>query len=142
VLPLARRFLATQLGGAVPELEVALAEALLLHPWTFNVRELQKVVAELAIRGAGAATLELRLVEARLERERAAAGRSDLRSSLPPAPSEAEISDDAPPGEAAIREAYGAHEGNVSGMSRALGRSRRQVRRYLARLGLKEPADP
>jgi DNA-binding NtrC family response regulator len=148
VLDLLRR----ELGPAAPPLDPELAEALLVHAWPFNVRELFKVAAELRIRGTGAATLDLSMVESRLRipfRE-VPVGESDdgddlaARTVRPRAAPDDETDRDEgaaaaklpPPSREQIETALAAHGRNVSALSRALGRSRRQIRRYLAQLGI------
>jgi transcriptional regulator with GAF, ATPase, and Fis domain len=59
------------LGAPTARLTPALAEALLLHAWPFNVRELLALASQLRIRGGGAAgplDLDLELVADRLGR--------------------------------------------------------------------------
>lgn len=53
-------------AGPLPPLSSALVEALLLHPWKYNVRELFAMAAELRLRGAGAAQWDLDLLPGRL----------------------------------------------------------------------------
>ncbi|MBW2529020.1 MAG: sigma 54-interacting transcriptional regulator, partial [Deltaproteobacteria bacterium] len=55
------------LGEDAPPLEADLVDALLLHTWPFNARELVKLAKELQIRGAGAERLELDMVRHRLD---------------------------------------------------------------------------
>ncbi len=129
VLPLLRVFLRDG-----PPLAPDLAEALLVHPFPFNVRELSKLAEELALRGAGAERLELEMIESRL----ALPGRDDdapppprasASASAPPAPRDAPTRDE-------LEALLATHGRNVSALARATGRSRRQVRRYLEQHGI------
>lgn len=124
-----------------PRLSPDLIEALLLHPWPGNVRELLKVATELRIKGAAADRLELELVGDRLKSPEAAleaapgpvkAGRAE--ASPPPA--------DAPRGAGPVPDRdlliglLRQHRGNVADVARAVGRSRKQVYRWLLQHGL------
>jgi len=111
--------LAAQLDDGA-RIEPALAEALLLHPWPHNVRELVKVAKELRIRGKGQPLLELVLVEERLTRPEPEAQPSARPSSAPE-----EVTEDH------FREVCAKHGGNVSRIAKELGRSRRQIYRYV-----------
>ena len=116
VLPIVRAVL----GADAPPISADLAERLVLHAWRFNVRELVKVAKELEVRGAHLPELTLALVEAR----------------LPPPPPPAPSADEEPPDRERFLALARAHRGNVSGLSRALGRSRRQVYRYAEGFGV------
>ncbi|UJR86273.1 sigma 54-interacting transcriptional regulator [Sandaracinus amylolyticus] len=124
VLPILRH----ALGADAPPLAPSLVEALLTHDWRFHVRELLTVATELRVRGAGATSLELDLVAARLDAPHAATPSvgpaSGVRSKLG-APSREDV-------ERVWREA----DGNVSEVARRMRRSRRQVRRYLEQYGI------
>ncbi len=124
VLPL----LCEAIGRDASALDPELVEALLLHPWPFNVRELLKVAKELAIRGAGAARLERALIEARLSRPDPA----PAAPSEPPAPP----SERSPPTREELERWLTEHRGNLSRVSRESGWSRRQLARLLAEHGL------
>ena len=124
-----------------PPLTPELVEALLLHPWPFNVRELFTVARQLEIEGEGREVLDLDLVAERLEREpssdepRAGTTEPPSQDELPPVPDRATLVD-------LLR----THGGNISALGRVLGRSRRQVYRYLDDHGLdphdfRDPAD-
>src|SRR5690349_24024269 len=68
----------SDLDGRALRIAPDLAEALVLHPWPYNVRELFKVAAELRIRGASMPVLELRLVERSEEHTSELQSRRDL----------------------------------------------------------------
>ena len=160
VLPL----LVSALGPAsAAALDPELVDALLLHGWPFNVRELLKIATELRVRGAGLPRLELSLVAARLGPTRVTSDVSTLaigglsaplpvpspsapppeiprtslasRPPVPPKPRE-----EAPTPEV-LRALVDEHAGNISRIARALGRSRRQVHRYLEAAGLRGSDD-
>lgn len=124
VLPLLESFLGPDAPAPSPDL----AEALLLHPFRFNVRELKELATQLRIDGAGMSELPLSLVQRRLEPPMStAASRVTARmptvsakDSQQPAPTREQV-------DALMRE----HRANISQVARALGRSRRQVYRYL-----------
>jgi DNA-binding NtrC family response regulator len=128
VLPLLERFL--EAGAPPPSPD--LAEALLLHPFRFNVRELKELATQLRIDGAELSELPLSLIQRRLEPSTSSAS-ARVTARLPTVPSQ-----EAPPKEtlpAPTRELLDAlmreHRANISQVARALGRSRRQVYRYL-----------
>jgi DNA-binding NtrC family response regulator len=121
------------LGTGAPRPSFDLVEALLLHPFRFNVRELKEIATQLRIDGAGLPELPLSLVLRRLGHDATPSGTQPLErhsSILPPKPKEAppsrEIVD-------ALLHEYGA---NISQVAKALGRSRRQVYRYIEEWGL------
>lgn len=129
VLPLFR-----EAAGKV--LEPDLAEALLLHPWPFNVRELEKVAAEAAVRGADAPELLLEHLQGRLAlpEGRAEGAPEGGAAAEPP------VASGGPPDRETLTEALEATGGSVAEAARRLGRSRRQLYRDLARLEV-DPAD-
>lgn len=104
-----------------------LAEALVLHDWPWNVREVQRVAAELEVRGAGLDRWDLPLVAGRLQRP-VDAGPPDEAGATRVTPSREVL-------EALLRK----HDGVVSRVARELGRSSKQVYRWMERQGL-DPA--
>jgi len=128
VLPL----LMSALGEGAPPLDPDLVEALLLHRFRFNVRELKEMATQLRIDGAGAPRLTRAMVAPRLETERGDV--TEERAIRPkekvkrPVPTEEEL-----------RALVDKCDGNVSQMARELGRSRRQVYRYLDRYAIAIP---
>jgi DNA-binding NtrC family response regulator len=118
----------------------ALARALLLDPWPFNVRELLAVAQTARIRAAGP-LLELSLVEDRLRMRGAASDRANDREPAPPPLPAGRSAEPAPPPDrstlvALLRE----HGGVVADIARAVGRSRKQVYRWLKQHDL-DPTD-
>jgi DNA-binding NtrC family response regulator len=111
------------LGDDVPPLTADLVEALLLHPWPYNVRELFKIGVELRVRGRTASELDIGLVAERLTRpaaEPAASGPEE-----PPVPTRDELV-------ALLR----THDGRIADVARAVGRSRKQVYRWIDSHGI------
>ena len=108
------------LGGKSPlRLPVSLAEALLLHDWPFNIRELVKLASELAI------TNDLAAIETRLRRPPTNPG---VR---PPAESDG----NAPPREQLV-ELLRSHQGNVAAVARTLKCLRKYVYRWIEQYSL------
>jgi DNA-binding NtrC family response regulator len=127
LLPLLARFL----GEEAPPLAPDLVEALLLHPFRFNVRELKELATQLRIDGAGRTELSLALVERRLGQTGVPAPAALERPAPPPVrPREP------PPSREVVEALLREHGGNISQVARALGRSRRQVYRYLESWGV------
>ncbi|WP_437742213.1 sigma 54-interacting transcriptional regulator [Sorangium sp. So ce1504] len=132
------------LGRPRPRVSSALAEALLLHPWPFNVREVFALAAQLRIRGGEAGVLDLELVADRLGPPSGAAPASprtttsDAHPSSAPAPSSEEDASNAaderepPPDRAQLEELLRAHRGVVADIARATRRSRKQIYRWIA----------
>ncbi|MCB9592585.1 MAG: sigma 54-interacting transcriptional regulator [Sandaracinaceae bacterium] len=125
VLPLLRH----TLPEGSPPLSPDLVEALLLHRFRFNVRELKEIVTQLAIDGAGAPKLTRQMIAHRLEHHTA---------SEPPPPRAAPASEDKRPipSRDELSALVDKHGGNVSRIARELRRSRRQIYRYLERYGI------
>ncbi len=119
VLPLLSRSLEAPLS---PEL----VEQLLLYGWPYNVRDLEKLSAELAVRGQDHERLEPELL----------AGRLQLTPTPPQAPTPAPGPQERETIEAALRDSGG----QITAAAAALGRSRRQLYRDLERLGI-DPGD-
>jgi DNA-binding NtrC family response regulator len=122
-----------------PRLTPDLVEALLLHHWPYNVRELLKVARELKVKGQGLRELGVELIAERMamqERLRARGPEPEPRPA-PPAPSlsapgpESQI-----PTRDELRELLRKHGGNISAMARERGKSRTQVHRWLEARGL------
>ena len=110
-----------------------LVEALLLHGYRFNVRELKEIVTQLAIDAVGLAVLPLSAVKMRLER--------NSPSAPPPAPLASPVASAPkpkvpPPTKEELERLMVAHRHNISRVARALGRSRRQIYRYLEQYGI------
>src|SRR4029079_7699014 len=114
-----------------------------LHPFRFNVRELKEITTQLRIDGADHKELPLTLVRHRLERPFGGAQDRPAQEALPapamsedPEPSEIRNSKLPAPTREEVEALLKTHDGNISQIARALGRSRRQVYRYLEQWGL------
>jgi DNA-binding NtrC family response regulator len=131
------------LGNHHTRLTPRLAEALLLHDWPFNVREVFSVAQQLQIRAAGAKALDLPLVEDRiktstapgqLERPQPAPSAS---TTLPACTAEAGVGDgdeerDPVPSRVDLEAMLEAHHGVVAAVARMTRRSRKQVYRWIS----------
>jgi transcriptional regulator with PAS, ATPase and Fis domain len=113
-------------SGPQPRLTAALAEALLLYPWPYNVREVLKIAAQLRLVGPG--EMDLDEVAERLLRK------------VADAPREGEAGDEGEeeaaergriPGREELEALLRAHRGVIRQVALATGRSRRQVARWL-----------
>ena len=125
------------LGAPTPRLTPALAEALLLHAWPFNVRELLALASQIRIRaglvaGGAKALLDVDLVADRLARPGKVSA-SSVDAPMEPGDDRAEAGDkDPPPDRAALEALLVAHRGVVADVARAMRRSRKQVYRWIA----------
>jgi transcriptional regulator of acetoin/glycerol metabolism len=103
--------------------------ALLLHAWPYNVREVEKLAAQLRLLAGAGGLLDLDPVAERLPAEPPAdpAAEADEEPYAPPQPPR-------PPAPTAeeLVELLRRTRGNVSALARLMGRSRRQVDRWLA----------
>lgn len=127
--------------GEGPPIQPALAEALLLYDWPWNVRELSKVATELRIRGAKLPQLTLDLVESRLRAEpellpTAQRPNEPVQPSSSPSPTAKPPTELTPLGRDELLAALKAHGGRIAQVARALGRSRQQIYRLLEQHGL------
>jgi DNA-binding NtrC family response regulator len=118
-------FIARTLARTAPDavLEVEAARRLLTADWPLNVRQLEHVVAAAALRAGGRAIAP-----------------DDLEG-IPAAPPAPQLNP-APwsPEDAALRarlvSTLAAHGGNISAVARELGRDRKQIHRWIARLAI------
>lgn len=133
----------------VPKVKLSpeLVEALLLHPWPFNVRELGQIATLLRTAVPGATELDLPLVAERLAAN-ARVGTAPARPAPPhhaqKTPAEPDPLDDLdgspkPPAPPLTREELEGllreHKGNVSKVAQAAQRSRRQIDRWMEQYG-------
>ncbi len=116
--------------GEGPPLQPALAEALLLYAWPWNVRELGKVATELRLRGAKLPQLSLDLVADRLQAEPSPERPLPRTAERLPSPEPAVIRRED------LQAALLAHGGRIAHVARALGKSRQQIYRLLQQHGL------
>jgi DNA-binding NtrC family response regulator len=140
ILPL----VAHALGEPAPRLTPRLVAALLCHPWSLNIRDLLKVASQLRIMTPSGEPLDLPAVTERLE-----AGllhpRSDAEDATArPALKERHASRNEPepvrrspaPSREELEALLVRHRGSISSVARAAGRSRRQIDRWMASMGL------
>jgi DNA-binding NtrC family response regulator len=132
------------LGSHARRLTARLAEALLLHAWPFNVREVYSVAQQLKIRAARAEPFDLSLVADWFERG-AAPDLARRKSSPPPSSPGATACDDADrdnddggpvPDRFGLEALLQAHHGVVADVARMVRRSRKQVYRWIASHGI------
>jgi DNA-binding NtrC family response regulator len=131
VHPLARAFLAECLPEALqPVFDAGLVEALLLHPWTFNVRELRSLVRRVAALHPGVSSWNARLLPPEVQQSFRNRGSDSPRfAARPPSPGE--------PSEAGLRALLVRHRGNIRTLANELGKDRTQIYRWLHRYGLR-----
>lgn len=134
ILPLLRSTLAPAV-----RLSVRLAEALLLHPWPLNVRELLKLGEYLRTRFPTAEVLDLEHAQGRLQLTApvAAAQPTGVAATRPVAEAPARAPAFAgEPADERLVHLLTEHHGNLARVAAAIGRSPRQVRRRMEELGL------
>jgi transcriptional regulator with GAF, ATPase, and Fis domain len=130
ILPLAKLFL----RGNASKFSADAAEALLLHRWPYNVRELEQVIASAMVRGAADARTERTIRAEHLPLPLA----TPLRGRRPAVTREladdkrrlAMIDREATPGADDLRFVLAHFEGNVSEVARFFGRTRKQIYRW------------
>jgi DNA-binding NtrC family response regulator len=131
VLPLLEHFLRVE--GMRARIGTDAAEALVVHDWPMNVRELEQVARAVAIRATDG--------KARLrhlpEHIRARVARGDGSAAKPAAaPLEARIDATARPDAAALTEVLTHFGGNIAKVSEFFGRDRKQVYRWIRSHGI------
>jgi transcriptional regulator with PAS, ATPase and Fis domain len=132
IAPLFQAFLREHAGGRPPELDAKLVEALTLHAWPQNVRELLGLARRLLlIHGHEPVLKRSHLPEALLERVGKAAEPGPPSGARPPEASVRRKVDDADDF-AALVEALRAHGGSVAKAAAALSVSRARAYRLLA----------
>jgi DNA-binding NtrC family response regulator len=135
ILPLLRKFL-----GSTQEIGPELAWRLVLHPWPFNLRELQKVAMELGVKGGTTQVLELALVERRLRAFGGTAMQrvgsdSTVESGTNPVGyvNPVRPARSGPPTRQELEFALREHDGVVAEVARAMGRPGKQIYRWLTK---------
>jgi len=117
--------LETRLGEHAP-LTADLIDALVHYHWPYNAREVERVATELSVRGKGLAELDIDLIEDRL-----------LAAASTPEPTATpETTTQAPPTQLELEALLKKHAGRVSSLAREVGRSTKQVYRWLSKHGL------
>lgn len=132
------------LGEPRPGLTPRLVAALLCHPWPFNIRDLLKVASQLRLMTPSGEAFDLPAVT-----ERLAAGAILPRSALEEANAHSEppeqnsrrrepepIRRSRTPSKEELDALLTLHRGSISSVARAVGRSRRQIDRWMASMGL------
>jgi len=112
----------TRLDPPGKELSHALAEALLVSSWPYNVGELLAVARELSILGRNEERLEVGPFLEHISGRRVAAAHSIGTADT-----------DGPPDRAELERLLREHHGVVAMVAKALGRSRHQVYRWIVR---------
>jgi transcriptional regulator with PAS, ATPase and Fis domain len=119
----------------LPAMSHALAEALLIHPWPFNVREVLAVAREMRA-SAGDEPLGIEVFRARFDARSGASAPVASAGAAAAAGARRTRSAAAPPDAAGLAALLERNGGNVANVARELGRSRRQVYRWLAKYQL------
>jgi len=122
ILPLFRRFT----NGPF---DADFAEALLLHTWPMNVRELRKLAERLPVMHPNVTTYEVEMLDAELQRR-------VLERTPPDAQPQDGIATTGPPTKETLIALLAACGGNVSLVGERVGRSRKQVYRWMETLGI------
>jgi transcriptional regulator with GAF, ATPase, and Fis domain len=133
ILALGERWL--RKAGASAGFTADAAEALLLHPWRYNVRELEQVLTAASLRAAGAplrrehlpSELGARLLHRVFKDAKAAEG---------PAPIEVQVPRDRAPTREELCRILEHTGGNMAEVADYFGKDRRQVYRWAERLGV------
>jgi transcriptional regulator with GAF, ATPase, and Fis domain len=126
------------LGDEPLSLTPALVEALLLHSWPYNVREVYKLAVQLR---TFPTTQDQDKLAAQLQRQVGPSPRSEApppatTTTPPPVAAPPSRKPPAPPSPTELASELGRHHGNVSAVAQALGVSRRQLHRWLKQHGL------
>jgi transcriptional regulator with PAS, ATPase and Fis domain len=119
--------------GGPPVMTHALAEALLLHSWPFNVREALAVAREMLASSVAGESLGVEPFHARLAMSQSSTPISAKREG---AKTKARTVPAAPPDAATLAALLQQKAGNVADVARELGRSRRQVYRWIQKYHL------
>ncbi len=133
VLPLAQHFLrAADREGVIG---VDAAEALVVHRWRFNVRELEQVVHAAALKMPEGAALDLDVLSAELCAPLLARrGPPSAAGAALPLP--LRVRRDAVPSGPDLEEVLRHFDGNVAQVAEYFGKDRRQIYRWAERLGV------
>jgi len=133
VVRLAGAFIARQ--APATKLSANAAEALLLHPWPFNVRELEQSVNAALVR-ATEGILRYEHLPAPVARPIAARSK-DASTDPPPAPLRVRVPGDSVPDAEGLRSVLDELGGNVARVAAYFGKDRKQIYRWAERLGVK-----
>ncbi|MFO0758608.1 MAG: sigma 54-interacting transcriptional regulator [Byssovorax sp.] len=120
------------LGPGAKPLSPALAEALLLYDYPFNVRQILAFASQLRLRGEGAEVYDLPLLEGRLTAPTPAEIEPTDRVERDDSIDETSQADrEAPPDRDKLEALLATHRGVVADVARAMKRSRKQVYRWI-----------
>ncbi|HRI68333.1 MAG TPA: sigma 54-interacting transcriptional regulator [Polyangium sp.] len=125
------------MGPPKPRLSPALVEKLLKYDYPYNVRNVQAMAKQLRIHGAKVAMFDVTHLES-FFRASAPPALVDRTSTEPPE-STALVKNDArepPPNKARLIELMGQFEGVIADVARYMGRSRKQVYRWIQKAGI------
>ena len=130
------------LEGTRADFSPELVEALLIHDYPHNVRDLRRVATQLRVRGAGRTRWDLSLLERVLtsrpsERPSAPSPVTDAANSREPERAPSENPPDVPaPSRDELVQLLVTHRGVVADIARVTGRSRKQVYRWIDQYAL------
>ena len=124
------------LGTPAPRLTSTLVEALLAHPFPFNVREVQSLASQLRLRAQPGEALALELIRDQLAPVIAAPTAAPTAAPAPTATAPDDDEREPPPDRATLEALLRSHRGVVANVARAMRRSRKQVYRWLELHGL------
>ena len=125
--------LVPRLGDPQIQLSANAAEALMLHDWPYNVRELRQVLATSAARAAEGGCLRVHHLPAPIRgpiEERARVQTTD------PVPLALRVDCSRTPDHDDLDLVMRHHDGNVSEVARFFGKQRQQIYRWIERLGI------
>jgi DNA-binding NtrC family response regulator len=117
-------------GGRLA-LSARAAEALLLHDWPFNIRELEYAIEAAAVRAEGDAVIRSRYLPPSIGNRGLPRQVSPIRDVRPAALAQGTV-----PSAAELRTLLVAHGGNVLHVARALKKDRQQLYRWLKRYAI------
>jgi transcriptional regulator with GAF, ATPase, and Fis domain len=133
ILPLCEAVLAREASRC--EISIDAAEALLLHDWPHNVRELEQVMAAASLRRGREATLGLSHLPPEIATAVVDRSPAVVEDDTTP-PLELTIPRDRPPSREDLQRLLDHYGGNVAQVATFFGKGRQQVYRWLARYRL------
>jgi transcriptional regulator with GAF, ATPase, and Fis domain len=137
IVPIATAFLASR---AAPPLSPDAAEALLLHDWPLNVRELERAVEAAAVRAAGGKEIAAGHLPPGLAARLGERAAPRVDGSTPAPPLSLLVSRDGVPTREELCEVLARFAGNVARVADFFGKERQQIYRWARRHGV-DPRD-
>jgi two-component system response regulator HydG len=134
VLALSRRFLERR--GHRAEMTADAAEALLLHDWPYNVRELEHLITMAAVRAAGNALSREHLPQELIQRLRDRAFTAPTSAIAPEVPLELLVPRDHMPTSDGLKQVLEYFGGNMARVADFFQKDRRQIYRWAEKLGI------